>query len=56
MAAIYSNRVVALAFAAFSLNSTVSVAHGKPPFVVLFGHKPTLPLDLAMTELFNCTV
>ena len=51
-----SNWVVALAFATFALNSTVSMAHGKSPFAVLFSREPTLPLDLAMTKLSNCTV
>ena len=50
------NWVVSLASAVFSLNSTVFVAHGKSPFIVLFGREPTLPLDLAMAKLSNCTV
>ena len=51
-----SNWFVALVSAVFALNSTVSVAHGKSPFVVLFNRELTLPLDLAMTNLSNCTV
>ena len=54
--AIQSNWVLALAFAAFALNSTISMAHGKSPFVVLFKREPTLTLDLAVTKLANCTV
>ena len=46
---------MSLASAAFSLNSTISVAHGKSPFIVLFSRKPTLPLDLTMIKLSNCT-
>ena len=38
------------------LTSIVSVAHKKSPFVVLFGRESTLPLDLAISKLFNCTV
>ena len=56
MTACQLNWVVALAYAAFSLNSTISVAHRKFFFLVLFGRKPTLPLDLAITKLSNCTV
>ena len=51
-----SNWVVALTSAAFSLNSTVSLAHGKSLFAVLLRREPTLPLDLAMTKLSNCSV
>ena len=50
------NQVLALDYAAFTLNSTISVAHGKSLFVVLFLREPTLPLDLAMTKLSKRTV
>ena len=48
--------VVPLAFAAFALNSTISVAHRISPFIVLFSREPTLALDLDITKLSNCTV
>ena len=50
------NWVVSLASAAFDLNSTVSVAHGKSPFVLLFSRESIFPLDLDMTKLSSCTV
>ena len=53
MTASQSNWVVALASAAFALNSIVSLAHGKSPFVVLFRQEHTLPRDLAMTKFSN---
>ena len=51
-----SNCVVVLASAAFALKLTICVPHKKPLFAVLFGQEPTLPLDLVMIKLSNCTV
>ena len=46
-----SNWVSVLLSTEFSLNSTIHVAHGKSPFLVVYGHEPSLPLDTAIGQL-----
>ena len=56
MTASQSNWVIALASAESALNSTVSVAHKKSPFVVFFWQRTYFAFGPSYDQLSNCTV